>query len=180
MHALDEAASFLRGERITAKSRERQRRLTVTEERDLLAYFERRDDRADIPMADIMRFALATARRQEEITRLRWDDLNRDRGTALLRDVKHPRRKVGNHKVFKVPPAAWDIIERREEVAQGPLVFPFNPKSIGAAFTRAVRVLESKTCVFTTCATRRHLVFSRRAIASKKLLSSRCTSHGRP
>jgi len=141
LHALDEAASFLRGERITAKSRQRQRRLTEAEERSLIAYFTERDGRADIPMVDIMRFALATARRQEEITRLQWGDLNRERGTALLRDVKHPRLKVGNHKFFKLPPSAWEIIDRQNGSTRNSLIFPYNPKSIGAAFTRAVHVL---------------------------------------
>ncbi|WP_313455266.1 site-specific integrase [Stenotrophomonas sp.] len=141
LHALDEAATFLRGERITAKSRQRQRRLSEAEERSLIAYFTERDQRADIPMVEIVRFALASARRQEEITRLQWKDLNRERGTALLRDVKHPRLKTGNHKVFKVSPAAWELIERRRSSATSPLVFPYNSKSVGAAFTRAVHVL---------------------------------------
>lgn len=129
------------GERITAKSRQRQRRLSEAEEQNLIAYFTERDYRADIPMADIMRFAVATARRQEEITRLQWADLNRERGTTLLRNVKHPRLKTGNHKFFKLPPDAWAIIEQREGSTTSPLVFPYNSKSIGAAFTRAVRVL---------------------------------------
>ncbi|MGH8039495.1 MAG: tyrosine-type recombinase/integrase, partial [Stenotrophomonas sp.] len=141
LHALDEAASFLRGERITAKSRQRQRRLLKAEEQDLITHFTVRDERADIPMVDIMRFALATARRQEEITRLRWEDLNRERGTALLRDVKHPRLKRGNHKVFKLSSAAWEVINGRNGATESPLIFPYNSKSIGAAFTRAVHVL---------------------------------------
>lgn len=141
IHALDEAATFLRGERITAKPRQRQRRLTEAEESSLIAYFTERDRRADIPMVDIMRFALATARRQEEITRLQWGDLNRERGTALLRDVKHPRLKVGNYKAFKLSPAAWTIIDKRRSPASSPLVFPYNSKSVGAAFTRAVHIL---------------------------------------
>lgn len=141
LHALDGAATFLRGERITAKSRQRQRRPSEAEERSLIAYFTGRDQRADLPMVDIMRFALASARRQEEITRLQWSDLNRERGTALLRDVKHPRLKTGNHKSFMLSPAAWELIEQRRSSADSLLVFPYNPKSIGAAFTRAVHVL---------------------------------------
>jgi len=148
LHALDEAATFLRGERITAKSRQRQRRLTEEEERSLIAYFSQRDQRADIPMVDVMKFALATARRQEEITRLRWDDLDRRRGIALLRDVKHPRLKTGNHKSFKLPPDAWAIIAQREASSSSPLIFPYNSKSIGAAFTRAVHVLGLKDLRF--------------------------------
>lgn len=148
LQALDEAADFLRGERIIGKPQQRQRRITPDEERQLLDYFARRDDRAEIPMVEIVRFALASARRQEEITRLRWDDLNPARGTALLRDVKHPRRKVGNHRTFKMTREAWQIIENRRGLIDGPLIFPYNPKSIGAAFTRAVHVLELKDLHF--------------------------------
>src|SRR5690606_9702892 len=71
LQALDEAADFLRGERLIGKPQQRQRRITPDEERQLLDYFARRDDRAEIPMVEIVRFALASARRQEEITRLR-------------------------------------------------------------------------------------------------------------
>ena len=106
-----------------------------------MTYFTERDRRSDIPMVDIMKFALATARRQEEITRLQWGDLNRERGTALLRDVKHPRLKTGNHKAFKLSPAAWAIIDERRSSGSSELVFPYNSKSVGAAFTRAVHVL---------------------------------------
>jgi len=148
LQALDEAADFLRSERIIGKPQQRQRRITPDEERQLLDYFARRDDRAEIPMVEIVHFALASARRQEEITRLRWDDLNPERGTALLRDVKHPRRKVGNHRTFKMTRDAWQIIENRRGLIDGPLIFPYNPKSIGAAFTRAVHVLELKDLHF--------------------------------
>jgi len=148
LQALNEAADFLRGERIIAKPQQRQRRLTSEEERQLLDHFAKRDGRAEIPMVDIVRFALSSARRQEEITRLRWDDLNPERGTALLRDVKHPRRKVGNHRTFKMTREAWQIIESRRGLSDSPLIFPYNPKSIGAAFTQAVHVLELRDLHF--------------------------------
>lgn len=90
-------------------------------------------------MADVMRFALLTARRQEEITRLRWSDLDRARGIGWLDDVKHPRHKTGNRRAFRIVSAAWAIIDRQPKA--GERVFPINPKSIGAAFTRATRLL---------------------------------------
>jgi hypothetical protein len=39
-------------------------------------------------MQKIIAFALFSTRRQEEITLLRWDDLDDDR--ILVRDMKHP------------------------------------------------------------------------------------------
>lgn len=142
--ALDAAAEYLRGERTIAKPRQRNRRLTQKEEQELLLHLD--DRRGKLPMSDIVRFALLTARRQEEITRLRWEDLDRTRGVAKLRDVKHPTKKIGNDKTFRILAPAWEIIDtqKRTVATDGSptaLIFPFDPKSIGAAFTRAVRFL---------------------------------------
>ncbi len=109
------------------------------EESALLAHFEQRDRRAAIPMADIVRFALLTARRQEEITRLRWSDLDRERSIGWIDDVKHPRHKTGNRRAFRIVRAAWEIIDRQSQT--GARVFPFDARSISAAFTRATRLL---------------------------------------
>ncbi|MGO4779276.1 hypothetical protein AB4084_27790, partial [Lysobacter sp. 2RAB21] len=62
------AVRELRTCRVVGKSKERQRRVCGNEEQAWLQHFAVRDIRAEIPMADIIRFALLTARRQEEIT----------------------------------------------------------------------------------------------------------------
>lgn len=140
LQQLDDAAADLRKRRVIQKSRQRERRLTSDEERRLLEHFRARDERADIPMVDVMLFALATSRREAEITRLLWEDLHEEQGTAHLNDVKHPRQKRGNRKEFRMTSDAWEIINRQPRVDQ--YVFPYNPKSIGAAFTRACHLLE--------------------------------------
>lgn len=140
LQALDDAAHELRQRRIVAKPKERNRRVSADEQNALLEYFESRDERSDIPMADIVRFALATARRQEEITRMRWTDLDKKEGTAWLDDVKHPRHKTGNRRQFRILGEAWEIIERQAKTSKE--IFPYNPKSISAAFTRACKLLE--------------------------------------
>lgn len=148
LQELELASEFLRGDGAIAKSRDRERRMTKAEEAKLLEYFDGR--RGEIPMVDIVQFAVLTARRQEEITRLLWSDLDKDNATALLRDVKHPRKKVGNHMRFRMLAEAWAIIERQPVLeivhadgsrSKDPRVFPYNAKSISAAFTRATRVL---------------------------------------
>ncbi|WP_426281701.1 integrase [Lysobacter soli] len=144
LHALDAAAEYLRGERTIAKPKQRDRRITPSEEAKLLRYLD--DRHGEIPMGTVVRFALLTARRQEEITRLRWDDLDLAKGVALLRNVKHPTKKIGNHKTFRMLAPAWELVQSQERAvlpdgSKEPLVFPFSPKSIGAAFTRATRYL---------------------------------------
>lgn len=149
LQLLEDASHELRQRRVVAKPKQRQRRVSAAEEKALLDHFAARDVRAQIPMADIIRFALLTARRQEEITRLKWADLDRDKGIAWLDDVKHPRKKIGNRRAFRLLSEAWEIIDRQPKVmvdgpdgkqASNPRVFPYNPKSVGANFTRACRL----------------------------------------
>ncbi len=96
---------------ITAKGRSRDRRPTLDELDRLMVHFgvvhaRRRDS---IPMQKIIAFAIFSTRRQEEITRIRWDDCQRDR--VLVRDMKHPGEKLGNDTWCDLPPEASTIIE---------------------------------------------------------------------
>ena len=149
MAALDEAAEYLRGERIIDKPNKRERRLRGDEEPRLLNHFAN-TYRGKIPMDDVMRFAALTARREDEICRLLRTDLEPETKTGLLRDVKHPRKKIGNHKRFRMLDDAWEIVARQPvRMIEGPdgkeipdpRVFPFNPKTVGDNFTNAVRFL---------------------------------------
>ena len=84
--------------RLIGKARKRARRPTPQELAQLRDYFAARDGRAEIPMLAIMDFAIASARRQAEITRLEWSDNEKIGRTGLVRDAKHPRHKEGNHR----------------------------------------------------------------------------------
>ncbi len=145
MQELDDAAEYLCQQRLIGKAKQRDRRPTAAELEALSESLGMRDMRAEIPMQDIISFAIHSARRQEQITHLCWEDLDVATATCRLRDVKHPMQKLGNCKTL-VAPAALEVIERqpRRQLADGtdcPLIFPYNPKSIGAAFTRACHVL---------------------------------------
>jgi len=136
---VDDARSACRALRLIAKSRRRDRRPTAGELNKLFEFFARRDRRSKIPMSDILEFAIESARREDEITRLEWCDNDVAAHTGLVRDAKHPRNKDGNHRRFKYTPEAWAIVERQPKRSQ--YIFPFKSKSISAAFTRACRVL---------------------------------------
>lgn len=146
LQAIDDAAAFCRAQRLVAKAKRRKRRLRPDEEPRLMDYFSRRDGRATIPMADIMQFALHSARREGEITRILWDDNNERDHTGVVRDAKHPTAKEGNHRTFKYTAEGWEIVKRQPKTA--PEIFPYNPKSISSAFTRACHVLEIKDLDF--------------------------------
>lgn len=139
VEVLDAAKYELTRQRMIQKARSRTRRLAAGEEEKLLRHFAERDGRSDVQMVPIMRFALATARRQEEITKLLWIDVDFDKGIAWLDDVKHPRMKTGNRRAFRLLTDAAAIIQSMPRThAQ---VFPFKSRSIGAAFTRACSFL---------------------------------------
>jgi integrase len=138
-HIVDEARTACRELRLIAKSRKRDRRPTPDELARLRAFFGHRDCRAEIPMNDVMDFAIESARRQAEICRLRNVDNDAKSRSGIVRDAKHPTNKEGNHRRFKYTPEAWAIVKRQPADAE--FVFPYNPRSVGAAFTRACQVL---------------------------------------
>ncbi len=138
--AIDAAKVELLRTKVIAKPVQRKRRLSAQEELVLLNHFGSRDARSKIPMVDIFRFALLTARRQEEICRIKWVDVDFEKGTCWLDDVKHPTQKKGNRREFRILKPALEIVQRQPKVAEE--VFPYQSKSVGSAFARACRLLE--------------------------------------
>jgi integrase len=134
-----EASSACRELRLISKPRRRVRRPTSEELARLGEHFSSRDRRAQIPMQAIVDFAIASARREAEICRLEWRDNDAATRTGLVRDAKHPTSKDGNHRRFKYTPEAWAIVEDQPRTSA--CIFPYDPKSVGAAFTRACHVL---------------------------------------
>jgi integrase len=126
---------------VTSKSRERDRRPTLDELDRLLAHFEasraRRSDSNH--MADIVLFAMFSTRRQEEITRITWADLDAEHGRVLVRDMKHPGEKIGNDQWLDLPPEAMAVIQRQPRT--DPRIFPASTDAISASFTRACKML---------------------------------------
>lgn len=134
-----EARPALRLVKLVSRGRKRDRRPTADELARLRAHFEAAAWRAKIPMGDVIDFALATARRQSEITRLLWADVDEARRTCVLRDAKHPRAKLGNHRTFPLLGEAWTIVQRQPRTDAR--IFPYQPKSICTAFVRACHIL---------------------------------------
>jgi hypothetical protein len=132
--AIEDAMQYLRSQGLIARAKHRERRPTSRELQVLSEYFGRRDKRATLPMHDIMWFAVHSARREGEITRLLWENNEERELMGLVRDHKHPRAKKGNHRRFKYTREAWKIVQRQPRT--NARVFPYNEKSIGSAFTQ--------------------------------------------
>lgn len=139
--AMADAAAVAKRLGVTSKSKERTRRPTVAEIECLLAHFAKVRARrpSTNPMHDIVLFALASTRRQEEITRITWGDFDEQRSRVIVRDMKHPGDKIGNDQPVNLPPEAMAIALRQPRKAAA--IFPYSTDAIGAAFTRACKLL---------------------------------------
>lgn len=124
---------------VTKKGRARDRRPTIEELDRLIEHFEsvKAKRPGSLPMRKIICFAIFSTRRQEEITRILWSDLEKDR--VLVRDMKHPGDKEGNDTWCEVTPEAMAFIQSMPKVK--PQIFPYTTDAISAAFTRACKVL---------------------------------------
>ncbi len=137
---------------LIGKSRQRDRRPTAEEIKRLLDYFDN-NRYLLIPMGRIVRFALASAMRQEEICRIRWSDVDAVQRVVLVRDRKDPREKDGNdQRVPLLNLAGFDALRlirvQRKYHPRGDLIFPYNSRSVGTAFRRACRELKIENLHF--------------------------------
>lgn len=130
-----DAQAVLKQLGMIGKAESRTRRPTLSELDNLMNHFlkmwEAQPD--TIPMHLVVPFAIFSTRRQEEITRIRWSDL--EPGRVLVRDMKDPNAKEGNDVWCDLPPQAEKIIRVMPKDEKE--IFPFNAQSISASFTRA-------------------------------------------
>ncbi|KPB85084.1 Chorismate mutase protein [Pseudomonas syringae pv. tomato] len=147
-HAMSDARIVLRKLGMVSKSKERTRRPTKDELDALFTHFFETQIRkpSSINMPKVLGFAIFSTRRQEEITRIRWDDLDEKRQAVLVRDMKNPGQKIGNDVWCHLPDEAWAILQSMPKGCAE--IFPYNSDSISAAFTRACKYLELKDLRF--------------------------------
>jgi integrase len=141
VQAIQDARTVLKKLGRITRSKERNRRPTLDELDKLMRHYalaeaKRKDT---IPMRRIILFAIFSARRQEEITRVHWADLDRERMELLVRDMKNPGEKIGNDVRTTLTPEALRLIDTQP--AGDGLIWPFNAESISTSFTRACQLL---------------------------------------
>jgi Phage integrase family. len=137
---------------LIGKSRQRDRRPTADELQRLLGHFDVHRQLL-IPMGRIVRFAIASALRQEEICRIRWTDVDMTNHVVIVRDRKDPREKDGNDQPVPLRDlTGFDALhlvrEQRRFWPRGDLIFPYNSRSVGAAFRRACKELHIRNLHF--------------------------------
>lgn len=126
---------------LTSKSEKRIRRPSLDELDKLMAFFGERQERAPaaVPMQKIIAYAIFSTRRQDEIVRPLWSNLDEPHTRLLVKDMKHPGQKIGNDVWVDLPPEALAII-RSMPRTEG-RIFPYTADAISAAFTRACLTL---------------------------------------
>lgn len=136
-------ALLVHSKRISAPV-ERDRRPTDEELRIIQAWLQGRRC-LKTPLWDMILFAIATAMRLGEITRVTHQDVDPVNRTILVRDRKDPKRKVGNDQ--RVPlltgPFVWEgqvvdplkIIQRQNTRTR---IFPHSATSISRYFTKMI------------------------------------------
>lgn len=140
--AMQDAAKVLKRLGVTKKSNQRDRRPTLEElDRIMTTYTDRQTRRPDMaPMTKIVAFAIFSTRRQEEITRIEWADFDEANARVLVRDMKNPGEKVGNHVWCDLPAPAVAIIKSMPRTNS--VIFPYTGDAISASFTRLCQFLE--------------------------------------
>lgn len=144
--AFERSSATLRRLGLVGRAHKRDRRPTREELDSLMAFFSDREasprwrNRQLVPMTTILPLAIATTRRCGElVNRIRREEIKEDR--MLVRDMKHPGEKVGNHQWCYLPPVARPLMRQALDAYPGPLLLPFKPDSVSNAFTQACKAL---------------------------------------
>lgn len=136
------------------KSKRRVRRITKEEE---LALYE-------VTVGDwlhsIIRIAIETGMRQEEIHKLEWQDINFERGIVLIRDRKDPHNKIGNDEEIPLLPAMREVLLREKRWAKTHKVFPY-PALTASVSDKFAKKAERAGCPDLTFHDIRHEAVSR-------------------
>ncbi len=122
---------------LTSSAKQRDRRPTSDELIDIERYFEY-NPLVRIPMNAIISFAIDSCMRLGEIVRLRFNDIDHNKKTIIVRDRKHPTDKLGNNQVVPLLGRTYEIVCKQRELP-GDLIFPYNPDSVGSAFAKACK-----------------------------------------
>ncbi len=136
LHPVDEAMPTLRKLRLVAKPKERDRRPTADELARLRTYLLANKR---VPMSDLMDFAVASAMRLGEVTRIVWADLDEAKRTIIIRDRKDPQAKEGNDQVVPMLGDAYTILTRQPR--KDARIWPHHEDSISRCWRHACAAL---------------------------------------
>ena len=132
----EDAVPVLIEMKLVGKSQKRTRRPTEHELGRLTEALTERQNKqgSNIPFVDILNFSILTCMRIGEVCAIKWEDLNDEHKTIIVRDRKDPRKKEGNHMIVPLLGGSFDLIKKQEKIKSR--IFPYNSKSVTAGFQR--------------------------------------------
>jgi integrase len=134
------ARSALTVRGMDTRSQQRERLPTAKELNALYRYWGKMK-RQKLPMERIVRFALASGMRQGEICRIRIEDIDWKKKTAIIRDRKDPKQKYRNDQTVPLVGESFALAKEQAGDRKRGRLFPYNGKSASASFTRATTEL---------------------------------------
>jgi integrase len=102
----------------------------------LKALMDALEQAADQDVADVMRVALFLGLRRGEILKLKWSDINFERGFVSLRNPKS-----GKNKTVPLNSAARAVFEKRPRLSEWVFPSPVNPKNHVVEIRRSVNLI---------------------------------------
>ncbi len=117
---------------------DRDRRPTEQEIAELLTHTKHNLALRRIGYHALIRFAVSSCMRLDEICSLRWTDLDEVNGTIVIRLRKHPTKKTDE----VVPLMGESLAIIRAQPREGERIFPYNTESTSNGFRRICRHLE--------------------------------------
>ncbi len=138
VNVVSEALSSLSDNGLLCIPRHRERRPTEAELELLRSYFDTRNIK--LPMSDITNFAISSGMRRCEICSIKWVDLDTRKKLVIIRNRKHPSRKIGNDQTVPLLGSSFDIAVRQPRVDER--IFPYIPMSVTETFIRACRMMK--------------------------------------
>lgn len=146
---IKDAMPLLNKYNLVGKSRPRDRRPTGDEFSRLKEFYRLQSEhpRTVLPMAEILEFQVWSARRISETCRIKFSDVNVEKRTVVVRDMKDPKHKKGNDVEVPLLGLAWEIVAARMKNWDGnpdARIFPYSSKSASASCTKAKKALGIK------------------------------------
>lgn len=138
-----EALGVLRHDKVTGTSDSRERRPTLDE---ISRIVERQYTRwlaapNTIPHHLITLFAMFSARRQGEILRMRWEDVDAAECKLMVYNMKDPKKKAGNNVRVDITYEALRVLLATKR-GKSELIFPYAGNSVSTQFKEDCQALE--------------------------------------
>lgn len=121
---------------LVGRPQSRDRRPTTEELEALLVHTRHNRALRRIRYHDLIRFAVESAMRLDEICSLRREDVDLEAGTAIVRLRKHPTDKQD-----QLVPLLGECVAILADQPEGERIFPYRPESVSNGFRRICRHL---------------------------------------